>query len=558
MTSIASSARSRPPPHPLDGQPAFVHARFERAVEIIQSLPKSGPIQTNYDDKLLLYSSYKQATEGDVKTGRPGLLDVLGRAKWDAWNKRKGLSQVEAERVYVDALLRILKSYSDRTQAVELLRELETFSMEPRAVAGHGSIAPSRTYSSHSSDSSTASYSSGRRSMPPPQLPSSSRHFSRSAHSARVPPPPASSTGARYRTPQPVVPSPADVVAPPLPGYGPPRTRADSVRHSPRRRRRRSRGSYASTDSGSGSESETGSSEEDTRQYHPAPSQRSFAQHAHPHSRVAPSPRGPPSLPPHPSQLPLNTPQAQHPLRPPPFHPMPSSLRSVAGSDAASLAGGSQQVAVAYPPGFVGQQQGQRVQPLTAGNLLRTAASVAPSVGAATPAQQQQQPAAPPALDAALERIQTSLTALHERLALLESSTTHSAAAGSSTSAAALAAAATSTNPLILLRALLIRIFALLRLRRPSPPPPGSPSLFRTTATRSPSLLALSARLALSLLATARRVASDALVLLALAIVLGRLRGVDVLGWARGWVVRYAVGREGGGGRGKGVRLGGA
>jgi acyl-CoA-binding protein len=27
-------------------------------------------------------SLYKQATEGDVKVKRPGMLDMLGRAKW--------------------------------------------------------------------------------------------------------------------------------------------------------------------------------------------------------------------------------------------------------------------------------------------------------------------------------------------------------------------------------------------------------------------------------------------------------------------------------------------
>ena len=58
------------------------NSRFERAVDMVQSLPRNGPIQTSYDDKLLLYSVYKQATEGNVKQSRPGLLDVLGRAKW--------------------------------------------------------------------------------------------------------------------------------------------------------------------------------------------------------------------------------------------------------------------------------------------------------------------------------------------------------------------------------------------------------------------------------------------------------------------------------------------
>ncbi|KPV72299.1 uncharacterized protein RHOBADRAFT_18402, partial [Rhodotorula graminis WP1] len=87
-----------------------LHRRFERAVDIIQSLPKSGPIQTSYDQKLELYAVYKQATEGDIRGSRPGLLDILGRAKWDAWNKRKGMSQLEAERLYVDALIKVRRS----------------------------------------------------------------------------------------------------------------------------------------------------------------------------------------------------------------------------------------------------------------------------------------------------------------------------------------------------------------------------------------------------------------------------------------------------------------
>lgn len=35
-------------------------SRFERAVDILQSLPRSGAIQTSYDNKLLLYGVYKQ------------------------------------------------------------------------------------------------------------------------------------------------------------------------------------------------------------------------------------------------------------------------------------------------------------------------------------------------------------------------------------------------------------------------------------------------------------------------------------------------------------------
>jgi len=33
----------------------LIDAQFDRAVEIIQSLPKTGPIQTDYEEKLTMY-----------------------------------------------------------------------------------------------------------------------------------------------------------------------------------------------------------------------------------------------------------------------------------------------------------------------------------------------------------------------------------------------------------------------------------------------------------------------------------------------------------------------
>jgi diazepam-binding inhibitor (GABA receptor modulator, acyl-CoA-binding protein) len=48
-----------------------------------------------------LYALYKQATSGDVSGDRPGMLDVKGRAKYDAWAKRKGLSKDAAMEQYI-------------------------------------------------------------------------------------------------------------------------------------------------------------------------------------------------------------------------------------------------------------------------------------------------------------------------------------------------------------------------------------------------------------------------------------------------------------------------
>lgn len=53
---------------------------------------------------LQLYALYKQASEGDIASDKPGFSDLVGRAKWDAWNRLKGLSQEDAMQQYVDLI----------------------------------------------------------------------------------------------------------------------------------------------------------------------------------------------------------------------------------------------------------------------------------------------------------------------------------------------------------------------------------------------------------------------------------------------------------------------
>jgi acyl-CoA-binding protein len=61
------------------------------------------------DTLLELYSYFKQASAGDVSGERPGALDFVGRAKYDAWRARKGMSREVAMRGYV-RLVEHLKS----------------------------------------------------------------------------------------------------------------------------------------------------------------------------------------------------------------------------------------------------------------------------------------------------------------------------------------------------------------------------------------------------------------------------------------------------------------
>jgi acyl-CoA-binding protein len=71
---------------------------FEKAQIEVKKLPKKPD-----DDTLLkLYAYYKQGTEGDVQGDKPGFFDFVGAAKYDAWEKQKGLSKDEAKQQYID------------------------------------------------------------------------------------------------------------------------------------------------------------------------------------------------------------------------------------------------------------------------------------------------------------------------------------------------------------------------------------------------------------------------------------------------------------------------
>lgn len=58
---------------------------------------------------LELYALFKQATEGDVSGSRPGMLDLKGRAKFDAWSKKKGLPSDSAMTNYIALVKQLLK-----------------------------------------------------------------------------------------------------------------------------------------------------------------------------------------------------------------------------------------------------------------------------------------------------------------------------------------------------------------------------------------------------------------------------------------------------------------
>ncbi|XP_063974539.1 putative acyl-CoA-binding protein [Diachasmimorpha longicaudata] len=79
---------------------------FNKAAEEVKNLANA-PADA---DLLELYALFKQATVGDCNTTRPGMLDFKGKAKWDAWNGKKGVSQDEAKTQYIAKVASLIES----------------------------------------------------------------------------------------------------------------------------------------------------------------------------------------------------------------------------------------------------------------------------------------------------------------------------------------------------------------------------------------------------------------------------------------------------------------
>lgn len=74
-----------------------LNASFEAAVANSKQLSE----RPNNATLLQIYALYKQATAGDNTDKKPGFGDMVGRAKWDAWNKLKGTNSETAKAEYV-------------------------------------------------------------------------------------------------------------------------------------------------------------------------------------------------------------------------------------------------------------------------------------------------------------------------------------------------------------------------------------------------------------------------------------------------------------------------
>lgn len=79
---------------------------FEAAAEEAKTLPKA-----SNDEMLMLYGYFKQSTVGDCNGSRPGMFDPKGRAKYDAWEKVKGMTADDAMNKYIEYVAELKAKY---------------------------------------------------------------------------------------------------------------------------------------------------------------------------------------------------------------------------------------------------------------------------------------------------------------------------------------------------------------------------------------------------------------------------------------------------------------
>ncbi|CAL7941655.1 unnamed protein product [Xylocopa violacea] len=81
--------------------------KFKEAEAAVKTLTK----RPTDEEFLKLYSLYKQATVGNINIERPDMLNIKGKAKWDAWKSKEGMSQNDAKEAYANFVDTLLGKY---------------------------------------------------------------------------------------------------------------------------------------------------------------------------------------------------------------------------------------------------------------------------------------------------------------------------------------------------------------------------------------------------------------------------------------------------------------
>jgi len=86
-----------------------INSQFEQAAAAVKSLPEKPDNNT----LLQLYALFKQGSAGDVSGEKPGFFDFVAVAKYEAWEKLKGLSAEDAMNQYIDLVRKLGGRFED-------------------------------------------------------------------------------------------------------------------------------------------------------------------------------------------------------------------------------------------------------------------------------------------------------------------------------------------------------------------------------------------------------------------------------------------------------------
>jgi diazepam-binding inhibitor (GABA receptor modulator, acyl-CoA-binding protein) len=75
---------------------------LQEKFDAAQAKVKTLTSRPSNDVLLKLYGLYKQGSEGDNTTKKPGMFDIKEQFKWTAWSELKGTDKEAAKQKYID------------------------------------------------------------------------------------------------------------------------------------------------------------------------------------------------------------------------------------------------------------------------------------------------------------------------------------------------------------------------------------------------------------------------------------------------------------------------
>ncbi|VDK85383.1 unnamed protein product [Litomosoides sigmodontis] len=104
------------------GGESIYDTAFNAAVDIIQGLPKKGLVSISANQKLRLYSLFKQGISGKCNVPCPPFWHTVDRMKWRAWDSLGSMDSLEAKKTYVAELKNIINCVQKEYDIAELAK----------------------------------------------------------------------------------------------------------------------------------------------------------------------------------------------------------------------------------------------------------------------------------------------------------------------------------------------------------------------------------------------------------------------------------------------------